>query len=145
MAVNIAHSMFPRSISPVPGPSGLQVPNASTSYTEMSTVRPDSALSTPAGISHKRRLPSTPNIINKRLCSQNNSASSWPYFHLDQSADPFAFTGDDSEMIDATEQAEALDQAVAGDGDLDNAEPSEDRAASTSGLAGLDPATRAVV
>ena len=48
-------------------------------------------------------------------------------------------------MIDATEQAEALHQAVAGDGDLDNAEPSDDQAASTSGLAGLDPATRAVV
>ena len=48
-------------------------------------------------------------------------------------------------MIDATEEAEALHQAVAGNGDLDNGEPSDDRAASTSGLAGLDPATRAVV
>ena len=43
----------------------------------------------------------------------------------------------------ATEEAEALHQA--GDGDLDNAEPSDDRAASTSGQAGLDPATRVVV
>ena len=59
--------------------------------------------------------------------------------------DPFAFNGDDSEMIDATEEAEALHRAVAGDGDLDNAGPSDDRAASTSGLAGLDQATRAVV
>ena len=48
-------------------------------------------------------------------------------------------------MIDATEQAEALHQAVAGDGDLDNAEPSDNRAALTSGMAGLDQTTRAVV
>ena len=33
----------------------------------------------------------------------------------------------------------------AADGDLDNAEPSDDQAASTSGLAGLDPATRVMV
>ena len=46
-------------------------------------------------------------------------------------------------MMAAAQEGEALHQAA--DGDLDNAEPSDDRAALTSGLAGLDPATRAVV
>ena len=63
--------------------------------------------------------------------------------HLEQSADAFAFLDDDIEVMAAAEKGEALHQAA--DWDLDNAEPSDDRAASTSGLAALDPATRAVV
>ena len=43
----------------------------------------------------------------------------------------------------AAEEGEALHQPD--DGDLDNAGPLDDRAASTSGLAALDPATGAVV
>ena len=43
----------------------------------------------------------------------------------------------------AADEVEASQSAA--DGDLNNAEPSEDQAASTSGLAGLDPATRVIV
>ena len=141
MAVNIASSMFLSSISPVPGPSGLQRPNSGTSFTELSIGRPDSAPSTPAGLFHKQRLSSTPNNINKRVRCSNDSSSM--ALHLEQSANSFVFPDDVIEVMAAAEEGEALHQAA--DGDLDNAERSDDRAALTSRLAGLDPATRAVV
>ena len=62
---------------------------------------------------------------------------------LQQSAaSSLEFPDDDSENIAAADEVEASQSSA--DGDLDNAELS-DQAASTSGLAGLDPATRVTV